>query len=334
MIDIPPDLIEQLRYHSEPHIRHRIAVDVIGKERSSKEARILRDEVRESVLVKTMMADRESNGRIQLHPYDEWRGAHWVLSVLADLNHREGDRQLIPLRDQVYEWLFSAEHEKSIRERVVNDLHRSHASQEGNAIFYLLRLGLADERVDELVARLLQWQWPDGGWNCDMKPKAQMSSFMETLLPLRGLNLHAQLTGSDVSRDAAMRAAEVFLERRLYKRRRDGKVIKKEFTALHYPCYRHYDILFGLRVMMETGRINDERCADALDLLESKQLPDGGFPAEGKFYRVGRDAGAGANLINWGGTSRMKKNEIVTAAAMGVLRAAGRLSAIGLGMSV
>ena len=126
MIDIPPDLIEQLRYHSEPHIRHRIAVDVIGKERASKEARILRDEVRESVLVTTMMADRESNGRIQLHPSDEWRGAHGVLSVLADLNHREGDRQLIPLRDQVYEWLFSAEHEKSIRERVVNDLHRTH----------------------------------------------------------------------------------------------------------------------------------------------------------------------------------------------------------------
>ncbi len=330
MVDIPPDLIDRLRYHSEPYIRHKIAVDVVGKDRSSKEARILRDEVRESVLSKTILADCEANGRIPLDPYHMWRGAHWVLAVLADLNYREGDNGLIPLRDQVYEWLFSAEHEKSIKQRVAGDLYRSHASMEGNAIFYLLRLGLADERVEELIARLLQWQWPDGGWNCDMKPKVAMSSFMETLLPIRGLALHAQVTGSEVSRDAAKRAADLFLSRRLYKRRRDGKVIKNDFTALHYPCYWNYDILFGLKVMMEAGFLEDERCVDALDLLESKQLPDGGFPAQGKFYRVGRDAGAGANLINWGGTSRTKLNEFVTADAMAVLRAAGRLSAVGL----
>lgn len=330
MVDIPPDLIEQLHYHSEPYVRHRILVEVVGKDRSSKEARIVRDEVRESILSKTIMADREADGRIPLHAYDKWRGAHWVLAVLADLNYREGDKGLLPLRDQVYEWLFSTDHEKSIKERVVDDLYRNHASQEGNALFYILRLGLVDERVDELVARLLKWQWPDGGWNCDTKPKAKMSSFMETLLPLRGLNLHAQITGSAVSRDAADRAAEVFLNRRMYKRRRDGQVIKSDFTALHYPCYYHYDILFGLKVMAEAGFIGDERCADALDLLESKQLADGGFPAQGKYYRVGRDAGAGANLINWGGTSRKKLNPFITAEAMGVLRAAGRLSAVGL----
>ncbi|MBT6147287.1 MAG: hypothetical protein HOH74_17765 [Gemmatimonadetes bacterium] len=330
MVDIPPDLITQLRYHSEPYTRHRIIVDVVGRERSSKEARILRDEVRESVLAKVMMADRDGGGRIALDANHEWRGAHWVLSVLADLNYREGDKGLIPLRDQVYEWLFSPAYEQEIRERYVNDLHRCHAAQEGNAIFYLLRLGLADERVDELVARLLAWQWPDGGWNSELKPKADASSILDTLWPMRGLTLHAQLTGSEVSRDAAQRAAEVLLERRLYKHPKDGKVIKSDFTALHYPCYWHYDILFGLKAMAEADRIDDERCSDALDLLESKQLPDGGFPSQGKYYRVGRDAGVGTNLINWGGTSCTKMNEHITAEALGVLKASGRLTAIGL----
>ena len=331
MADISPDLITQLRYHSEPYIRHRIVVNVVGKERASKEARILRDEVRESVLAKVMLADRDGgSGRIALDADHEWRGAHWVLSVLADLNYRERDKGLIPLRDQVYEWMFSHEYEQEIREAVVNDLYRCHAAQEGNAIFYLLRLGLADERVDELVARLLAWQWPDGGWNSELKPKADTSSVLDTLWPMRGLTLHAQVSGSQVSCDAAQRAADFLLERRLYRHPGDGKVIKTDFTALHYPCYWHYDILFGLKVMVEAGRIDDERCSEALDLLESKQLSDGGFPAQGKFYKVGRDAGDGTNLINWGGTSRTKLNEYVTAEALGVLKAAGRLTAIGL----
>ena len=63
-------------------------------------------------------------------------------------------------------------------------------------------------------------------------------------------------------------------------------MIKPDFTALHYPCHWHYDMLFGLKVLAEAGFIADERCADALDLLATKQLPDGGFPAEKKYYRM------------------------------------------------
>jgi hypothetical protein len=32
--------------------------------------------------------------------------------------------------------------------------------------------------------------------------------------------------------------------------------------------------------MAESGRLGDPRCADALALLESKRLTDGGFPLE------------------------------------------------------
>ena len=54
---------------------------------------------------------------------------------------------------------------------------------------------LADGRTDELVNRLLKWQWPDGGWNCDKRPEADSSSFMETLIPLRALALYASICG-------------------------------------------------------------------------------------------------------------------------------------------
>ena len=43
-----------------------------------------------------------------------------------------------------------------------------------------------NERCDELALRLAEWQWPDGGWNCDKRPEVVISSFMETLIPRFG----------------------------------------------------------------------------------------------------------------------------------------------------
>ena len=76
--------------------------------------------------------------------------------------------------------------------------------------------------------------------------------------------------------------------------------------------------------MAEAGFIHDPRCRDALDLLESKRLPDGGFPAEESFYRVRAEPRTGRELVDWGGVSKTRMNEFVTADALGVLGAAGR----------
>ena len=65
---------------------------------------------------------------------------------------------------------------------------------------------------------------------------------------------------------AARAAAEVFLQRRLAYRASTGELIRAEFTKLHYPLYWHYDILGGLKGMMELGLLGDPRCAAALDL--------------------------------------------------------------------
>jgi hypothetical protein len=128
------ELVEHLRHHAEAYTRHRILVHVVGRDAASKEARILQDEVRESTLVRTLLAERDAEGRIPLHPYDKWRGAHWVLSCLADLAYPAGDADLVPLREQVCEWLFSPRHLQSIRARLVGGRVRWHASMEGNAL--------------------------------------------------------------------------------------------------------------------------------------------------------------------------------------------------------
>ena len=248
-----------------------------------------------------------------------------MLANLADIGYPEGDRSLVPLREQILGWLLSERHENAIRS--IEGRVRRCASKEGNALYYLHALGLADSKCDELVKRLLKWQWPYGGWNCDKRPEAVNSSFMESLIPLRGLALHAKRTGSPESKAATERAAEVFLKRRLYKRLRDGRIIRNNFAILHYPCYWNYDILFGLKVLAEAGLIQAERSSDALDLLESKRLPDGGFPVEKKYYvrgRVGVNRISGYSFVDCGGTSKRRMNEFVTADALSVLTQAGR----------
>ncbi|UCE35886.1 MAG: hypothetical protein JSW00_09975 [Thermoplasmata archaeon] len=318
------EIIDRMLDSGEPSIRFKILTKVLGRSLESSEVKEIQEDIKSSKRVKLLLSERKKDGKIHHRPYAKWYGAHWVLTYLADNGYPPGDDSLVPLREQVYEWLFSEEHEKKIIS--ISGRTRRCASQEGNALYYLLALGLADDGTEKLAKRLSSWQWPDGGWNCDKKSDAVNSSFFESLIPLRGLTLHAKLTGDKNSKEAAKHAAEIFLKRRCYKSQKDGSTIMDDFVKLHYPCYWHYDILFGLKVLAEAGFIKDKRCHDAMDILESKRLPDGGFPAEKKYYRLANEKISGRSLVDWGGASKRKMNEFVTADALFVLKKSGRLN--------
>ena len=207
--------------------------------------------MKKSELVHGLLKGRLPNGRTRHQPYFKWTGAHWILSLLADLGYPPGDKSIRPMMDQTFDAWLSEGHKKHIR--LINGRTRRCASQEGNAVWSSLRLGFADDRTTELVERLITWQWPDGGWNCDKHPEAAKSSFMESLIPLRALALYARVSGDRQVWFAAERAADIFLKRELFKRQSSGAVMDPHFLKLHYPCYWHYDILFGLKVMAEAG---------------------------------------------------------------------------------
>jgi len=310
-------LIEQFK--TEPALAWKVAVGIHGYSPDSPEAKQASRVTRNSPLVSALLDGRDQTGRA----YRKWTGSHWILSLLADLGCPPGDKTLRPLMEETFSCWLSKQHE--IRHlKVLEGRVRRCASQEGYAIWCSLRLGFADSRTDELVSRLPKWQWPDGGWNCDKNPEADTSSFMETLIPLRALALYAKVSGDTKVQVAAGHAAEVFLSRQLFRRRHGGQIIDHHFVLLHYPCYWHYDILFGLKVMAEAGFLDDPRCMEALNLLESKRLPDGGFPAEESFSRPTRPQSSGYSPVSWGGTSKKAANPFVTAEALYVLRTAGR----------
>jgi hypothetical protein len=318
-------IVAKLLQSKEPSIRLRTLTQLLEPVES---VVILeaRQQVRHSERVHLLLSERK-NGILPWHPYAKWYGAHWVLATLADLGYPKTDKSLIPLREQVYDWLFSKGHLEYNKGHDtyagpvfnIRGLFRAHASMEGNAIYYLSALGLSDDRTKILADRLVEWQWPDGGWNCDKRSEANTSSFTETLLPLRGLAAYSNI-GRTAYHDVVERAAEYFLQRRLFRRKRDRRVISSKFLRLHYPCYWHYDILFGLKVMKESGFLKDERCGEAISLLKSKRLEDGGFPAEEVYYRLSRIPKTGRSLVGWGGASKQKINEFITCDALSVLK--------------
>lgn len=304
-------------------IRYRVLTELQGEQPRSKTARAVQALIPKDPLVLALLSERLPDGSLPYNAYKKWNGAHWVLAALADLNYPPGDQSLIPLREQVLDYILLDLHVNYIKSRMVNGRMRMHPSIEGNAIYALLKLGLADERVDQLVSAILSWRWPDGGWNCRMTPETIISSFMETLIPLRGLVLYQRITGDSRLAGIIPAIAEVFLKRRLYKRVKTGNIMDKNFIQLHYPCYWHYDILFGLKVMAEAGLINDPRCSDALHLLQSKRLPDGGFPLECSYYQTTRPKAISYSTVNWGGVNKRYANPWVTLDAYSVMTAAG-----------
>ena len=315
-------VIERLLHSQEPCVRFKVRVNVLGEDRESDSFRQLQSDVKRSPRVEALLSERTPDGKLPYDPYAQWYGPHWVLVTLADIGYPPGDTSLFALREQVLELWLSPERIQNLP--VIDGRIRVHASQEANALFYLLALGLDDERVDQLAQNLMRWQWPDGGWNCDPKPEATHSSFWETLIPLRALSLYGRQKASDQALEAARRAGEVFLRRRLFRRERDGAIMNEQFVKLRYPCYWKYDILFGLRVMAEAGFIGDVRCREALELLKAKRLNDGGFPAEEAHYHLTEELEYGRSLVDWGGVSMSQMNEFVTVDALYVLGEAAR----------
>ena len=258
----------------------------------------------------------------ETYVYANWRGAHWTLAMLAEIGYPANDESLMPMREQVLDcWLGHAfymelesksavpKHRSAEGVPIIQGRYRRCASQQGNALYSITRLGLADKKSDGLAERLMHWQWPDGGWNCDRKPSAHVSSFNESLLPMLGLAAHAKRARDAAARAAALKASEVFLSRRLFKSKTDGKVISPHWLRPKYPRYWHYDMLGGLVAMAEMGLIKDPRCADALDQLERKELPKGGWAALGRFYKVSASMDMSTRFgsisqVDWGGCGK------------------------------
>ena len=130
--------------------------------------------------------------------------------------------------------------------------------------------------VEPIVTRLIGEQLADGGWNCEVENGSVRSSFNTTMCVLEGLLEHERATGGSAeSITARQRGEEYLLERRLLRRLSTGEIIEPTWLRFAYPTWWHYDVLWALDYFRETGTTPDPRMAEAIELVRSKQQPDG-----------------------------------------------------------
>jgi hypothetical protein len=140
-----------------------------------------------------------------------------------------------------------------------------------------VRLGVYfNQDVSAVVARLVGEQLDDGGWNCDTERGSVRSSFHTTINVLEGLLEHERSTGGTPDSIAARRRGEEYLlERHLFRRRSTGEVVRDTWLRFSFPPRWQYDVLRGLDYFRSAGDRPERRLHEAIDLLRSKQQPDG-----------------------------------------------------------
>ncbi len=327
-------LVAALAASTDPVLAYQANL-LAGLPPQSPEATSRRSQIANSPMARALLRVFEQDAKTRHHTYRKWQGPHWTLTCLAMIDYPPADQALRPLVSQVHDWMFSKHFlESPLTENYPGqaDRVRHCASMDGNAIWYSVRLGLEEDRTRELVDRLIGWQWPDGGWNCDKRPEATHSSFQESLIPARGLWAYGTAHDYAPALEAAQRVADLVLPRRLLWHSSDNSLIVPDWCGkpgperIHYPI-QFFDVLFALQVMADLGRLGDPRCADALALLESKRLPDGGFPLEAPTTTTAAKVASRGSYADWGPSGLRTSNPLVSLAALDVLqRAADRPS--------
>ncbi|MGH3071528.1 MAG: hypothetical protein ACRDNB_04555 [Gaiellaceae bacterium] len=304
--------IDWLPESEEPGVVLQVKRDLLGEQDPPEAARVL-----DGPRVRALLAGQQADGGFGVNVYGKWGGAHWRLVSLVELGVPAGEPRCLAAAETVLAWLTGKAHRSRIP--VIDGLTRRCGSQEGNALAVCCRLGLAeDPRVRLLAESLAEWQWPDGGWNCDKKATGRRSSFNESLPPMWGLHEYWLATGEPAARAAAERTAELFLEHRLFRALATGEPMRPSFVELHWPPFWHYDVLQALVVLARMGLAGDPRAADGIDLLEELRRTDGRWQAGARWWRPPGSKGSNVEVVDWG----RGPSEMITLNALRVLRAA------------
>lgn len=305
--------IDWLLDSDEPGIVAQAQRDLLGQtERADS------DTIMGGPLVSRLLAGQQADGGFGVHPYHKWLGAHWRLVSLVELGVPAGEPRVMAALESVLAWLAL---DGSARDALrIQGRYRVHGSIYANALAVATTLGKADDsRARDLAAKLVLWQWPDGGWNCDRHPGVTHSSFYESITPLWALASFARATGDGAAAAAAEWTAEFFLAHEVFKGHTSGRVGDPRWLRLRYPEYWHYDYLHGLVILGRAGALPDARAADALALLREQQQPDGRWLPSGAQYWK-RASGLYGDAAGW---KQLSASQMLTLNALRVLRAAG-----------
>jgi hypothetical protein len=335
----PAGVIDWLLDPAFPAVRRLTLLRLFGRSAEDRDVRAVdRTMANEPWVVRLLAGQWRQgvDGRVRVHPYKKWGGAHWRLVALAELGVTTATPGARAALEEAFgdtaEWLLSPGHIRQAR--TIEGRVRICGSKEGLFLWAATTIGVGTRsQRTELAGHLIEWQWPDGGWNCDVRPEANHASFNESWGPLLGLSAHRLNVHSD-ARSALSRpgppsaaletavdaAAEFLLRHRVVESERTGQLANPRLGLLRWPAYWHYGLLPGLRALREAGRLGDPRVRPALDRLRAARQPDGTWRPDGRWWRSPRPAsGSNVEIVDWGAAGEAR---MLTLQALEILAAA------------
>jgi hypothetical protein len=252
--------------------------------------RDLLDEPADRVADERARVAREGWGRDLLDRQDErgyWggdeygedgdrRGTHWTLFNLLRLGASPDDPAVRSAIERVRDGVVWKYHDA---------LPYFHGEVEecvnGGVLALAAYFGELGEGSDRIVARLLEEQLDDGGWNCDRAEGSVRSSFDSTICVLEGLLAYERAIPDAAPEiaEARRRGEEYLLERSLFRRRSTGEVVKQRYLNFAFPPYWTYDVLRTLDYFRDAGGVPEPRLAEAVEVVRSQRRDDGRWVA-------------------------------------------------------
>ncbi len=98
-----------------------------------------------------------------------------------------------------------------------------------------------------------------------------------------------------------------------------GEPIHREWVTLHWPPYRHYDVLQALVVLARLGLTRAPRAGDALTILRARRKADGRWKASDRWWKAPGHGTRAVEAVDWHADDA--GDRIVTLRAMTLLRA-------------
>jgi len=302
--------IEWLLEKENPSVRYFALRDLLDGDAADSDAKEAKAAIAKSSIIRKISAKQTAEGfwENRDNPYTpKYKSTYWQVMILGQLGIDKTDAHVRKACELVlnlqldeggfsshtreraleeYEWMQTRTALKEKRQAQpdawAKSLVREHeySCLTGNLCAALLRIGYGkDPRLAKALNWLLKVQNADGGWLCPYW-KAHLRDkhgcFYGTICPLEALSEVPENERSNEMKYAIERGAEFLLMHHLYKADHHGlKVINRNWLRLSFPWFYGYDILRGLSVLTKLGYINDDRLADALDVIVQKRRSDG-----------------------------------------------------------
>lgn len=252
-------------------IQYQVYRDLLGKERN-----VLQKRIESEGWGLKFMNNRQPHGHWGRGFYQpKWTSSHYTLLDLKNLGISPANKSV----KKTLKLIFDKEKASDGGINPIGSVQKSDVCVNGMLLNYSSYFNINEANLKSVVDFLLGQQMKDGGFNCQSNRKGAVhSSLHSTLSVLEGI-WEYEKSGYryrlDELKQAAKESHEFILMHRLFRSDKTGEIINPAFLRLCYPGRWHYDILKALDYFQYARVKYDDRMAESIEVILSKQTDEG-----------------------------------------------------------